>query len=195
MVVGACSDSAFGSRQGPQLLTVEHLWGGLPKPSGSKCLGFPAKENSELLALASDFVSPFIGIPLPRHWADLWTHKVTGPALTVTGTGLRWRWHKPGVKVTVVLSLQRNIVQPGWEQKPPQLSACHSLSHDGNRAGCGPYIPKGFCILRNSRFVMYALFVVLILLCDLKLAMQLPSAGSFYFSAPDVHDYCIWCEV
>lgn len=113
MVVGSCSDSAFGSRQGPELLTVEHFWGGLPKPPGSKCLGFPAKENSELLALASDFVGPFIGIPLPRHWADLWTHKVTGPALTVTGTGLRWRWHKPGVKVTVVLSLQRNVVQPG----------------------------------------------------------------------------------
>lgn len=79
--------------------------------------------------------------------------------------------------------------------RSPQLSACYSLSHEGDRAGCGPYIPKGFCILRNNRFVMSALFVVLILLCDLKLAMQLPSAGSFYFSAPDVHGHCIWCEV
>lgn len=80
---------------------------------GASAWGFQQKKNSELLALASDFIDPFIGIPLPRHWADLWTHKVTGPALTVTGTGLRWRWHKPGVKVTVVLSLQRSVEQPG----------------------------------------------------------------------------------
>lgn len=73
----------------------------------------------------------------------------------------------------------RSLLRP----RSPQLSACHSLSHEGDRAGCGPYTPKGFCILRNSRFVMSALFVVLILLCDLKLAMQLPSAGSLFLGS------------
>lgn len=77
-------------------------------------------------------------------------------------------------------SENRSLLRPK-RPRSPQLSACHSLSHEGDRAGCGPQTPKGFCILRNSRFVMSALFVVLILLCDLKLAMLFPSAWQFLF--------------
>lgn len=47
----------FGYRQGPRLLIAKRVWGGHLKPLRSECfakhVGFPAKENSELLAMVS----------------------------------------------------------------------------------------------------------------------------------------------